>query len=623
MLVASTDPAPSLADALGVPLSSSPRTIAGAPGRVAAVEIDAPAALRRWLRGRRQALEQIVVQGTWLEQQDVSTLLQLSLPGVDELAALLEISRLSQVRRFDLVVVDTAPTGHTLRMMSMPETFAGLADLFGLMREKRRVMEEALRGSARVGAEDALIDEMANLAQSLSALLRDPVRTQVSWVTIPEPLAMEESADAIGSLEKAGIEVSALIVNRLTPPPPSPCGYCEARRAFEAHARRMSPEVGSVTTIAERDVEPRSIRALLAIDGELRAQRGPSTPRAPRRRAEAARRWAAKLDGGRVRPENLVRAGTRLVMFGGKGGVGKTTCAAAVALAAATRTRSRRVLLVSTDPAHSLGDVLGQAIGDSAQTLSGGPANLEVREIDPAAVLARIRARYLAAVDRMFAHLGGRAFDAAYDRAVMRSLIQLAPPGLDELAAALEITDAITTEPPAWDLVVMDTAPTGHALRLLEMPALLQGWTKALMAILLEYQGIARLGELGETLLQLSRGIRRLRELLADEQRSMFVLVTRAAALPRLESARLMERVDALQVHVPALVVNAVGRGTCARCRRAAALEKRELQRIQGLAGRAVAGSVITAGAEVPPPVGVRALGRWSRTEWRHLPVEI
>ena len=63
---------------------------------------------------------------------------------------------------------------------------------------------------------------------------------------------------------------------------------------------------------------------------------------------------------------------------------------------------------------------------------------------------------------------------------------------LDELAAVLEITEAITGGAPEWDLVVMDTAPTGHALRLLEMPGLMQDWVRALMSILLKYQGVAQ-----------------------------------------------------------------------------------------------------------------------------------
>ena len=619
----STDPAPSLGDALGVPLSSTSRPVrqargaasakASAPWRIAAIEVDARGALRRWLEGRRSALEEIAVEGTWLDHEDVSKLLALSLPGVDELAALLEISRLSQSRRFDLIVVDTAPTGHTLRMMTMPETLAAIAGVFDRMREKRRVMEEALRGTRRHDRNDALIDEMTVLARDLSSLLRDPSRTHVSWVTIPEPMAIQETADAVHALRTEGIEVSRLIVNRLTRVPSSPCGHCHARCAFEARAMRALPAAAELRAITAREIEPRGIRALMAIGRELTEGR-------PLESAGRSPRWTASLRGTRSRPEELVGPSTRLIMFGGKGGVGKTTCAAAAALGVASQASERRVLLVSTDPAHSLSDVLGSAVTDKPSRLPRGPANLAVREIDPSAVLARVRDRYLQSVDEMFDRMGGGSFDATHDRAVMRSLIQLAPPGLDELAAILEITDAVSSSPAAWDLVVMDTAPTGHALRLLEMPALLHDWTKALMAVLLKYQGIARLGDLGAMLLNLSRGIRRLRELLSNEERSSFVLVTRAAALPRLESVRLAERLGQLRIHLAAVVVNAVGRGTCARCRKSASAESTEIERIR----RSLAGTrkrlLILAATEVPPPFRAPALIRWSRTAWHVAP---
>jgi anion-transporting ArsA/GET3 family ATPase len=112
-LVVSTDPAPSLGDALSRPLGPAPRRVPLRRGRLDAVEIDAAAALGRWLDTRRRHLERIALRGTWLDDDDVSRLLRLSLPGIDELAALLEIARFASGGAYDLIVVDTAPTGHT------------------------------------------------------------------------------------------------------------------------------------------------------------------------------------------------------------------------------------------------------------------------------------------------------------------------------------------------------------------------------------------------------------------------------------------------------------------------------------------------------------------------------
>src|SRR5207249_1216080 len=87
----------------------------------------------------------------------------------------------------------------------------------------------------------------------------------------------------------------------------------------------------------------------------------------------------------KTRPSDLLDGKVRWLLFGGKGGVGKTTCAAATALDLARRDPARRLLLLSMDPAHSLGDVFGAALGDHAHPVRGGPPNLHVREIDAAA----------------------------------------------------------------------------------------------------------------------------------------------------------------------------------------------------------------------------------------------
>jgi arsenite-transporting ATPase len=158
----------------------------------------------------------------------------------------------------------------------------------------------------------------------------------------------------------------------------------------------------------------------------------------------------------------------------------------------------------------------------------------------------------------------------------------------------------------------MDTAPSGHALRLLEMPALVQDWTRALMSILLKYQPVVGLGEFGAVLLKLSQGIGRLRALLPDHQRTSFVVVTRAASLPREETVRFIRRLHALDIHVPATIVNVVGRGVCARCRREAAAEQLEIARLGRALPRHMA--IVAGPAVLPPPHGPAALRRWQRS---------
>jgi arsenite-transporting ATPase len=165
----------------------------------------------------------------------------------------------------------------------------------------------------------------------------------------------------------------------------------------------------------------------------------------------------------------------------------------------------------------------------------------------------------------------------------------------------------------------MDTAPTGHALRLLEMPGLVQQWARALMAILLKYRTVVPLGQFGEILLTITKGVGRLEELLHDPGSATFIAVTRAASLPRLETARLARRLAKLRIDLPVVVINAVGHGDCGRCVAESRAERREI----AATSRALAHSgrvVVLAGTQLPPPSGARLLGRWGATSWRRAP---
>ena len=626
VLVASTDPAPSLGDALTLQIGPSPKRVTA---RLDAVEIDAPSVLRRWIAERRHLLEEIALQGTWLDREDIGRLLSLSLPGIDEVAALLELSRLAREGRYELIVVDTAPTGHTLRMLSMPETLFGIARVFDAMRQKHRVMVEALRGSFEPATEDALIDDLAAEARGLARLLRDPDRTRISWVTLPEPMAIEETRDALGELAERGLTVRDVVINRVTPRRRTRCAHCEARRAFEARAMQGVPKrlpapglktrPTTMCAVLASDEEPRGLAALKRIGAQLeRATAAPLESGKGSVRTEVLRYRSALPPGSPV-ARGFLTAGApsalKLLLFGGKGGVGKTTCAAATAVDLAARDKGRRVLLISTDPAHSLGDALGMTLSDDERPVTGASHNLVARELDASVVFGEMRRKYASAVDEIFARLGsGGSFDAAHDRSVLHGLIDLAPPGLDELAATIEIAEAVNSDDPRWELAIVDTAPTGHALRLLELPSLMHDWTKALMSILLKYQPVTGLGTLGSLLLKLSRGLGALRELLADRARSHFVVVTRAAALPRAESVRLVGRLEAIGVHVPYVVANAVGRGTCRPCRKAAAAEAREIAALRrAIAPARGSRALVLAATEIPPPRRARELRDWRR----------
>jgi arsenite-transporting ATPase len=621
----STDPAHSLGDALGVRLSSTPRRVAGVrPGSLDAVELDAPRAFTRWLKEHRGPLGEILEHGTWLDREDVESLLDLSIPGVDELVGILEITRLAEGERkarqarkegipaasgYDLIVVDTAPTGHTLRLLAAPETVAAVAAVLDALQREHRLIREQLARVGRPEAADRLISLLAAQARETAERLRDPRQTAFQWVTLPEDLSLAESEDAIASLERTGMKVPEIVVNRVLPAS-GPCPVCDRRRAEEQRVlttiRRRLGRARRVRVIPEVLREPRGVRALASLARDIR--HAPSTighqPSATSHQPSLA--LSLPRNAKTIAPESIAAfRDASLLFFGGKGGVGKTTVAAAAALRLARAGRTRRVLLLSTDPAHSLADVFKTAIGDAARNIAGAPVNLFVRELDAAAALGVRRTQFESAIDEIAAAIGADEVAAAAGRAA--DLMKLAPPGIDELFGVLSVVDARAD----YDVIVVDTAPTGHALRLLEMPEAAREWVQMLLRVLLKYRSLVRPGQLAAELVDVSKSIRALQTLLRDRQETRFIVVTRAANVPRRETVRLLTRLRRLHLFTPAIVVNAMtlAPGRCARCRAIAAAERRELAALRPPRGCVI----IRTPLSTPPPRGVRALDKWAQ----------
>lgn len=592
-LVVSTDPAHSLADALDARLGAAPRQVRG---RLFAAQMDADRALSRWLRSRERAFRSIAARGTYLDDEDIDALFRLSLPGVDELVALIELTRLQ--RGFDELVVDTAPTGHTLRLLATPQTLARLAAVLDDLQAKHRALALSLRGSVRRDAEDEVIEELQQQARSLHALLRSG-DCEVRWIFLAEALAVAETRDGVAALRAADIRVHSLLANRLVERPNRPCALCDGRRAQQAAALREARALGlPVEGVFELEREPRGLEALRAVRPALLGHLTKKLAVPSKRRLKSLGHLTKKPAAW---AELLAPAGVRLLFIGGKGGVGKSTAAAAAALELARG--GRRVLLLSTDPAHSLGDVLQFALDDEEREVA---PRLRARELDANRAFSARRERYRAAIDELFDVLrGGARMDTPYDRAVMQDLIDLAPPGIDELFALLAVVEAL----PRSDLVVVDTAPTGHALRLLQLLAKAREWVQVLMQILLKYRRVTGLGQLAKDLTDTARELRELEQLLRDPARARFLAVTRPASLPRLETVRLFAGLRRLGVPAKAILVNALTPPGCARCNRAAAIEAEEVALL-----RRPGWAMLTAPRVAPEPRGAAALEEFGRS---------
>ncbi|HYO16276.1 MAG TPA: ArsA family ATPase, partial [Thermoanaerobaculia bacterium] len=238
VLVLSTDPAHSLGDALGPRLGPDPSRIPTRRGTLEAAELQAPRALSRFLKEHQADLRTLAERGTYLDEGDVDRLLGLTLPGADELAGLLELSRLSRGTEADEIVVDTAPTAHTLRLLAIPEALGRFASVLDRLQGRHRALAEHFAGGYAPDAADAFVADLESQARDLHRLLRDPARSALAWVLLPEALPLAETRDALAALAEAGIPVREILVNRVLPPDPGPCPLCRARRADQEAAIR-------------------------------------------------------------------------------------------------------------------------------------------------------------------------------------------------------------------------------------------------------------------------------------------------------------------------------------------------------------------------------------------------
>ena len=575
-LVVSTDPAAALGDVIGTPVGDTARAVRGAP-RLHARQLDAGELRREFLARWRDVIAEIVDRGTYLARAEVEGLVDAALPGADEIFALLALADLIVNEEGPArIVVDTAPTGHTLRLLALPDTFRALLDVLDAMQDKHRFVVSALTRRYKPDAADAFIDDMRSRVGALKRALADHVALAAVVVSRAEPVVALETERYVDALRSLGIAIAALVVNA-APKDGDPLG---SFRSIDAAIPRW--------ILPRRSAPPRGVAEVAATIA--------ATTTTPLR--QAARSRAAKASPRPTRGVALADLVRPLTIVGGKGGVGKSTVSCALAIAAA-EAGDEPVLLVSTDPAPSIADALGDSDQSrwSVERKVSGVKGLSARQLDAAAAFAAARDRYQSEIDSMFGAVVARGSDVARDRAVMRDLLALAPPGVDELFALSLLGDELAAG--GFGRIVVDPAPTGHLLRLLEMPAIALDWSHRLMRLMLDYRDVVALGDAAAELLEFSKRTRALDALLRDHARSGVILVTLDEPVVRAQTRRLARAVRQRGCDVIALVWN--------RTKRA----------IDPLPQFVAARQVCAAEAR-PSPVGVAALRRWSRS-WREV----
>lgn len=416
-LLVSTDPASNIHEVFGQDIGAGPTAIAGVEG-LKAMNVDPEAAAEayreRVVGPYRGVLPDSAIQS--IEEQFAGAC-TVEIAAFDEFAKLL--SNKDVTADFDHVIFDTAPTGHTLRLLTLPTAWTGF-------------IENAAAGTSCIGPLEGMKKQRGLYEGAVNALANEDETTLV-LVTRPDRTAIDEAARTSEELAKIGIRNQALAVN----------GVFKARGASDSVAAAMERRGGTalrqlpaaLAALSRRDLPLKSgqvlgvaaLRALLA-DEDLEPAESVDMAALP-----------GSLDG---LIDDLARQNSGVIMTMGKGGVGKTSVAAYIAVELAKR--GHKVRLSTTDPAAHV-----------TQAVTDAPDNLEIGRIDPEVEVEKYRAEVMATTG------------AKLDEAGLALLEEdLSSPCTEEIAVFRAFAHAVHEA--ADGIVVMDTAPTGHTILLLD-----------------------------------------------------------------------------------------------------------------------------------------------------------
>jgi arsenite-transporting ATPase len=522
VLLVSTDPASNLDEVLETDLANTATPIAGAPG-LHAINIDpvaAAAAYRERLIGPMRGLLPVAALRSMEEQLSGSCTVEIA--AFDEFSGL--IGNPAMTAAYDHVIFDTAPTGHTLRLMSLAKAW----DQF---------LDQNTSGTSCLGPLAGLQKQRAIYEATVSTLA-DAAATTLVLVSRPQLAALREAERTATELRALGLGNQCLVINGLfeTKCPDDPTAQAMQRRGGSAlaAAREFIGRLPSFT-VPLRPINILGLGGLrrLLDDGDAAGSAAPEP-------AATLAAWSPPaMESLDTLVSAIVKRGHGVIMTMGKGGVGKTTVAAAIAVMLAHR--GHAVHLSTTDPAAHV-----------AQTLAGQVAGLTLSKIDPAAETATYQAEVMRAQ--------GAALDAA-GRALLAE--DLRSPCTEEIAVFRAFAREVGQG--AERFVVLDTAPTGHTLLLLDASEAYQR----------ELERQARRTQPAEVM-QLSARLR-------DPGFTHILLVTLPEATPVHEAAALQADLRRAHIEPFAWVINQSlrGSGSCdPLLRRREAAEQRYLTEV-------------------------------------------
>lgn len=520
-LIVTTDPASNLADVFEQEIGHHVTPIAGVPN-LSAMEIDPDKATQEYIDRAmlpiRAAFPPQIVQ---VIEEQMSGPCTAEVAAFDRFTDFLDVPA-NDGAAFDVVIFDTAPTGHAIRLLELPSEWSQSIDA-----------ASAGSGQTCLGPAAAIQDSKHKYERAVAAM-RQSAHTSFVFVLHPEAISIKETRRAIYELSKLEIQNYRLIINGIIPPDGAQNPLFAARAEMQAaYIKQIEREL----TFAKQHM------TLLADEikgvGKLRQVGKIFFDDEPASGAEGAvgvqlqnQAFASSLDG--VQARLSPKGHRRTVFFAGKGGVGKTvaSCITAVWLAR----QGHKTLLLTTDPAAHLGDVLDTPVGDEVMAVNG-QSNLWAVNIDPKAAAETYKARIL---------------NDARQRGRPESVIQmmeeeLNSPCTEEMAAFDKFIEYASQG--EWQAVVFDTAPTGHTLRLLELPV---DWSKQIdVKVFASVDGTAADDVAKQRFAKVI-------QMMSDPTQSTFAFVMYPEATPILEAWRAAQELGTVGIQPGLVIANMV-----------------------------------------------------------------
>jgi len=511
-LIVTTDPASNLADVFEQEIGHKIAQIKGLKN-LFAMEIDPDVATEEYK-------ERIIGPFREVMPADVIASLEenLSGPCTTEMASFDRFIDFMEGSEYDIIVFDTAPTGHTIRLLELPVDWS-------------RHIEQSAKGSGQtcLGPVQTIQDSKEKYDRA-TALLKDTSRTTFIFVMRPEALSLYETLRASKELETIGIRSGRIIINGILPEMVCEVEFFKKKFDSQQQVIRETKEAINkpIQYMLLRDNEVKGTFGLTNVASELFDGTRPST---------TSDTGVPMLREAAVTPPDINKLflpdtakGTKAIFFTGKGGVGKTSisCVAAVYIA----NKGFKTLIVTTDPAAHLGEVFGVRVGSEPARIMD---NLFAVMIDQEQAFKEYKERTLSEARGKYSEDMVAAMEE-----------ELNSPCTEEMAAFDKFVRFI--EGKEYDVVVFDTAPTGHTLRLLDLPF---DYAKQveLMVSTCDSASVKR---------ETQNRFREIISLLRDRDRAVFTFVLYPESTPIMESYRAMQDLKEAGIETQLVVANLV-----------------------------------------------------------------